>query len=262
MKKTILDIKKMKGGKPWSMLTAYDALSASWIEAVDFPAILVGDSLGMTTLGYNSTLPVTMNEMIHHTSAVTRVVEKSLVIADMPFMSYQDSIENGVFNAGRFIKESNADAVKVEGGVIRSALIKALVKNGIPVLAHIGLTPQSIKELGVYRTHGIDKKERKEILEDAIAVQDAGAFAVVLECIPDALSEEITNTVFIPTIGIGAGPSVDAQILVISDLLGLSSKKPPSFVKPFANLYNEIEETLKKFKESVENRSYHHKSRG
>ena len=166
----------MKGETPWAMLTAYDALSASWVEAAGLPAVLVGDSLGMTSLGYESTLPVTMDEMVHHTAAVARGVERAMVIADMPFMSYQSSISYGLENAGRFLKDAGADAVKVEGGSIRAELIEALVENGIPVLAHIGLTPQSVKELGGYRVQGTNSEGAQRIMDDAMAVEQADAW--------------------------------------------------------------------------------------
>ena len=253
---TSVDIKRMKGETPWAMLTAYDALSASWVEAAGLPAVLVGDSLGMTSLGYESTLPVTMDEMVHHTAAVARGVDRALVIADMPFMSYQSSISCGLANAGRFIKDAGADAVKVEGGSIRAELIEALVENGIPVLAHIGLTPQSVKELGGYRVQGTNSEAAQRIMDDAMAVEQAGAFAVVLECVPAELSVQITKALSIPTVGIGAGSSCDAQVLVISDVLGLSRKAVPSFVKPFAELAPQIEEALAAFKAAVESGAF------
>ena len=253
---TVVDIKKMKGDKPWAMLTAYDALSASWVEAAGLPAVLVGDSLGMTSLGYESTLPVSMDEMVHHTAAVARGVERALVIADMPFMSYQSSRECGLANAGRFLKDAGADAVKVEGGAIRADLIEAFVENGIPVLAHIGLTPQSVKELGGYRVQGTSSEAAQRIMDDAMAVEQAGAFAVVLECIPAELSGKITKALSIPTVGIGAGSSCDAQVLVLSDVLGLSRNPVTSFVKPFAQLAPQIEEALANFKMAVEEGSF------
>lgn len=253
---TSVDIKRMKGETPWAMLTAYDALSASWVEAAGLPAVLVGDSLGMTSLGYESTLPVTMDEMVHHTAAVARGVERAMVIADMPFMSYQSSISYGLENAGRFLKDAGADAVKVEGGSIRAELIEALVENGIPVLAHIGLTPQSVKELGGYRVQGTNSEGAQRIMDDAMAVEQAGAFAVVLECVPTELSAQITKALSIPTVGIGAGSTCDAQVLVISDVLGLSRKAVPSFVKPFADLAPQIEEALAAFKAAVESGAF------
>ena len=253
MKWTVNKIKNLKGGSKWTMLTAYDSITAMWVDDNNIPAILVGDSLAMTALGYENTLPVKMNEMLHHTSAVSRVVKNSMIISDMPFMSYQSSIESGLENAGRFIKESNADAVKIEGGIIRANLIESLVSNGIPVLGHIGLTPQSIKQLGGYKMQGKNKIEYNNILNDAISVEKAGAFAIVLECIPSELAKKITNTLSIPTIGIGAGLQCDAQVLVISDLLGLTNKPIPNFAKSYLNLYPLISNAIKQFKEDVKN---------
>ena len=248
---TAVEIKALKGKERWAMLTAYDALSAQWVESAELPVVLVGDSLGMTSLGYESTLPVSMEVMLHHTAAVSRVTRRALVVADMPFMSYQPSVACGIANAGRFVQEAGADAVKVEGGVIRAALIEALVANGVPVLGHVGLTPQSVKELGGYRVQGQGEAEARQLMDDALAVEQAGAFAVVLECVPRALSEQITEALSIPTVGIGAGKGCDAQVLVISDLLGLSGKKAPSFVRPFAALAPQIEEAVAAFKQAV-----------
>ncbi len=253
MKWTAEKIKNLKGSDKWAMLTAYDAITAEWVDENKIPAILVGDSLAMTTLGYDNTLPVKMSEMLHHTSAVSRVVKNSLIISDMPFMSYQSSISHGLENAGKFIKDSAADAVKIEGGIIRFNLIESLVTNGIPVLSHIGLTPQSIKQLGGYKIQGNNDKEYQKILDDAVAVEQAGSFAVVLECVPEELAKKITNTLSIPTIGIGAGVHCDAQILVISDLLGLTSKSIPSFAKSYVNLYSTISESIQEFKKDVKN---------
>lgn len=251
MKWTVDKIKKLKNSEKWIMLTAYDALSAQWAENSSIPAILVGDSLAMTSLGYENTLPVTMEEMIHHTAAVTRVAKNSLIIADMPFMSYQASIDDAIANAGRFIKFADADAVKIEGGSIRSELVSSLVNNGIPVLGHIGLTPQSVKRIGGYKIQGKTEKEQNDLIQDAVLLEESGAFAVVLECIPADLSLEITNRISIPTIGIGAGLNCDAQVLVISDLLGLSKNKIPKFVKQYINLNPLIEDAIERFKNEV-----------
>mgnify|MGYP001422384216 CR=1 FL=1 len=252
MKWTAEKIKNLKGLEKWSMVTAYDAISASWAESASISSILVGDSLGMTALGYENTLPVTMEEMLHHSAAVSRVVKNALIIADMPFMSYQASVEQGIENAGRFIKDSNTDAVKVEGGIFRVNLIHSLVQNGIPVLGHIGLTPQSIKEIGGYKVQGKNPSEYQSIIDDAKAVEEAGAFAVVLECIPSELSLKITDSLSIPTVGIGAGSFCDAQVLVISDLLGLSNKVCPKFVKKYINLFPSIQNAIQQFKIDVE----------
>jgi 3-methyl-2-oxobutanoate hydroxymethyltransferase len=234
------------------MLTAYDALTASLVDEVEIPMVLVGDSLGMTVLGYETTLPVSMGEMLHHTSAVVRGTEQALVVADMPFMSYQSSIGRGLENAGRFIKEAGADAVKIEGGAIRSELIEALVGNGIPVLGHIGLTPQSIKEMGGYKVQGKTSEQARQLMDDAMAVEQAGAFALVLECVPSELGETISKALSIPTIGIGAGAGCDGQVLVFTDLLGISGKPVPKFVKKYADLKPVITAALSAYKADVE----------
>ncbi len=256
MKWTAAKLKNLKGTQKVAMLTAYDALTASLVDGADIPAVLVGDSLGMTVLGYETTLPVSMEEMLHHTSAVSRGVENALVVADMPFMSYQPSIEMGLQNAGRFLKEAGADAVKIEGGAMRAGLIEALVGNGIPVLGHIGLTPQSIKEMGGYKVQGKTSEQARQLMDDAMAVEQAGAFALVLECVPAELGEMISSALSIPTIGIGAGAGCDGQVLVISDLLGISGKPVPRFVKKYADLNPLITEALSAYKSEVENGSF------
>lgn len=238
------------------MLTAYDALTASLVEDAGIPAILVGDSLGMTVLGYETTLPVGMDEMLHHTAAVSRGVKNALIIADMPFMSYQPSIAMALENAGRFIKEAHADAVKVEGGALRGELIESLVKNGVPVLGHIGLTPQSIKEMGGYKVQGKTSEQARQLMDDAMAVEQAGAFAIVLECVPAELGAMISGALSIPTIGIGAGVGCDGQVLVFTDLLGISGKPAPRFVKRFATLHPLISEALASYKSEVEDGSF------
>ncbi|VGO23094.1 3-methyl-2-oxobutanoate hydroxymethyltransferase [Pontiella sulfatireligans] len=256
MKWTASKLRALKGEKKIAMLTAYDALTGSLVDEADVPAVLVGDSLGMTVLGYETTLPVSMEEMLHHTAAVSRGVENALVIADMPFMSYQPSIEMGLENAGRFIKEAGADAVKVEGGAVRSGLIEALVSNGIPVLGHIGLTPQSIKETGGYKVQGKTSEQARRLMDDAMAVEQAGAFALVLECVPAELGELISGALSIPTIGIGAGAGCDGQVLVFTDLLGVSGKHVPKFVKKYANLNPLITEALAAYKAEVESGAF------
>jgi len=252
MKWTAAKIKALKGERKIAVLTAYDALTASLVDGADIPVVLVGDSLGMTVLGYETTLPVSMDEMLHHTAAVSRGVEKALVVADMPFMSYQPSITMGLENAGRFIKEADADAVKVEGGALRAELIEALVNNGIPVLGHIGLTPQSIKEMGGYKVQGKTSEQARQLMDDAMAVEQAGAFALVLECVPAELGELISSALTIPTIGIGAGAGCDGQVLVFTDLLGMSDKPVPKFVKKQANLNPIITEALASYRAEVE----------
>ncbi len=256
MKWTATKIKALKGKQKIAMLTAYDALTSALVDGADIPAVLVGDSLGMTVLGYETTLPVSMEEMLHHTSAVSRGVEHALVIADMPFMSYQPSIEMGMENAGRFIKEAQADAVKVEGGAVRTELIEALVANGIPVLGHIGLTPQSIKEMGGYKVQGKTSEQARQLMDDAMAVEQAGAFAIVLECVPAELGKTISNALTIPTIGIGAGAGCDGQVLVFTDLLGISDKPVPKFVKKYADLNPVITEALSAYKAEVESGTF------
>lgn len=252
MKWTAPKIKALKGEKKIAMLTAYDALTASLVDGADIPAVLVGDSLANTVLGYETTLPVSMTEMLHHTAAAARGVSHALLIADMPFMSYQPSVSMGLENAGRFIKEAHADAVKIEGGAMRTELIEALVDNGIPVLGHIGLTPQSIKEMGGYKVQGQTSEEARRLMDDAMAVEQAGAFAIVLECVPAELGETISKALSIPTIGIGAGSGCDGQVLVITDLLGFSDRPVPRFVTKFANLNPVITEALARYKAEVE----------
>jgi 3-methyl-2-oxobutanoate hydroxymethyltransferase len=256
MKWTASKIKALKGERKIAVLTAYDALTASLVDAAGIPVILVGDSLGMTVLGYETTLPVTMDEMLHHTAAVSRGVKEALVIADMPFMSYQPSIELGTANAGRFIKEAGADAVKIEGGAVRTGLIEVLVGNGIPVLGHIGLTPQSIKEMGGYKIQGKTEEQVRQLMDDAMAVEQAGAFALVLECVPAELGEMISSALKIPTIGIGAGAGCDGQVLVLTDLLGISDKRVPKFVKKYADLHPLITEALTAYKADIESGAF------
>ncbi len=256
MKWTAAKIKALKGERKIAMLTAYDALTASLVEDAGIPAVLVGDSLGMAVLGYETTLPVSMEEMLHHTAAVSRGVTNALIIADMPFMSYQPSIAMALENAGRFLKEARADAVKIEGGAFRAEMIESLVKNGVPVLGHIGLTPQSVKETGGYKVQGKTSEQARQLMDDAMAVEQAGAFAVVLECVPAELGEMISNALSIPTIGIGAGAGCDGQVLVLTDLLGVSGKPAPKFVKKFATLHPLIAEALATYKSEVESGAF------
>jgi len=253
MKWTVPKIKALKGKQKIAVLTAYDALSAQYVDEAEIPLVLVGDSLAMTVLGHETTLPVTMDEMVHHTVAVSRGVKNGLVVADMPFMSYQGTVEHAIENAGRFVKEAGADAVKIEGGVIRSSLVEMLVANGIPVLGHIGLTPQSIKEFGGFKAQGKTDEAANALMEDAVALQKAGAFAVVLECVPAELAQEITKKLKISTIGIGAGPHCDGQVLVFTDLLGMGHGRVPGFVKQYADLKPQIQQALSAYKEEVEN---------
>lgn len=235
-KKTVLDIQKMKvDGEKIAMLTCYDYPIARIMDSCGIDMILVGDSAGVVVAGHENTLPVTMDEMIYHTRAVMRANPRALVVSDMPFMSYQVDLADARRNAGRFVKEGGAAAVKIEGGVHVAPVIRALVDMDIPVVAHIGLTPQSIHRMGGYRVQGKKVEQAERLIEDARAIEEAGAFAVVLEGIPQNLARRITESVSIPTIGIGAGPHCDGQVLVIHDILGLCEKYSPKFVKRYAD---------------------------
>ena len=245
---TILSLQQMKDEKKKiTMLTAYDFPMASLLDQCGVDILLVGDSVGNTILGYENTLPVTMEEMIHHTKAVVKGRKRSLVVADMPFMSYQVSIEEAKRNAGRLIKEGGAEAVKVEGGENVEPVIRAICEIDIPVMGHIGLTPQSIHRMGGYHLQGKEEKQRGKLLADALAVERGGAFALVLEVIPLSLAREVTQLLKIPTIGIGAGIHCDGQVLVINDLLGIISGFRPKFVKKYTNLQEIIAQAVKEF---------------
>ncbi|GBE02779.1 3-methyl-2-oxobutanoate hydroxymethyltransferase [bacterium BMS3Bbin06] len=246
-------LKKKSEGKKITMLTAYDYPFARIVDEGGVDAMLVGDSLAMVVQGLENTLPVTMDEMIYHTRMVARAAERSMVIGDMPFMSYQVSVEDAVRNAGRFIKEGGAQAIKIEGGSEVAGKINAMVRSDIPVLAHIGLTPQSIHRMGGYRIQGRTDESGKQLIEDALALQEAGAFGIVLEAIPMALAREITGTLTIPTIGIGAGPYCDGQVLVTHDVLGLFERFVPKFVKRYVNLKKEAVDAIGRYREDVEN---------
>ncbi len=226
------------------MLTAYDYSTAKLVDEAGVPLILVGDSLGMVMLGYESTIPVTMDEMIHHTKAVVRGSKQALVIGDMPFMTYHTNTTDALRNAARFIQEGGAQAVKLEGGVTVAETVKRIVECGIPVMGHIGLTPQSVHQLGGHRVQGKTPEAAERLLKDAQALEQAGAFAVVLELVPAPLSKLITQKIGIPTIGIGAGPDCDGQVQVISDLLGLFSDFVPKHAKQYAKLAGEIKVAL------------------
>lgn len=235
-KKTILDIQKMKvDGEKIAMLTCYDYPFARIVDSCGIDMILIGDSAGVVVAGHENTLPVTMDEMIYHTRAVMRANPKALVVSDMPFMSYQVDLADARRNAGRIIKDGGAAAVKIEGGVHVAPVIRALVDMDVPVMAHIGLTPQSIHRMGGYRVQGKRAEQAERLIEDARAIEEAGAFAVVLEGIPQNLARRITESISIPTIGIGAGPHCDGQVLVIHDILGLCEKYSPKFVKRYAD---------------------------
>lgn len=226
---------KLKGDKI-TMLTAYDYSTAKLMDNAGINGILIGDSLGMTMLGYEDTLSVTMEDMIHHTACVARGAKNALVVADMPFMSYQVSVEEAVRNAGRLMKEGRAQAVKLEGGASVCKQIKAITEASITVMAHLGLTPQSVNAFGGFKVQGKSLEAARTLIEDAKRVEEAGAFSVVLECVPAALAKIITETISIPTIGIGAGAGCDGQILVYQDMLGMYSDFTPKFVKKFANV--------------------------
>jgi 3-methyl-2-oxobutanoate hydroxymethyltransferase len=244
MTTTIHDLRAWKAeGRRWAMLTAYDFPTAQILDRAGIPVLLVGDSLGRNVLGYANELPVTMEEMLHHTRAVARGVESSMVVGDMPFMSFQASTDDGVRNAGRLVKEGGAQAVKIEGP--QFDLVHRLVDVGIPVMAHVGLTPQSVYGLGGYKVQGRGEAAHK-VIDQAHALEKAGAFSIVLEAMPAELGAEITSEVQIPTIGIGAGPGCDAQVLVINDLLGLS-ERPPKLAKAYADLRGAITDAVGAF---------------
>ncbi len=256
-KLTIQDIITMKrDGEKISMLTAYDAGFAGLVDGAGIDMVLVGDSLGMVLLGYDSTIPVTMEEMLHHCRAASRGVKRALLVGDMPFMSYQVSESETIRNAGRFLKEAGCDAVKLEGGTEVCDTVRALVRAGIPVMGHIGLTPQTASQLGGYKVQGRDVDSAKRLLQAARNLENAGAFSLVLECIPAQLSEVITGAVTIPTIGIGAGRGCDGQVLVTHDMVGMFEKFIPSFVKQYINLVPQIKEALAAYHREVKDGAF------
>jgi len=257
MRVTITEIKEMKQRKEKiPMLTAYDYVTAKMVDEAGVPLILVGDSLGMVMLGYESTIPVTMEEMIHHTKAVVRGARKALIIGDMPFMSYHISVSDALHNAARFIQEGGAQVVKLEGGEVVAEKVRRLVDCGIPVMGHIGLTPQSIHQLGGFKVQGKAVEEAKKLLNDARILEEAGAFAIVLECTPAPLSKLITQKLAIPTIGIGAGPDCDGQVQVISDMLGLYTEFVPRHAKQYARLAGEIKTAVSSYISEVKSLSF------
>ncbi len=257
MKNTSVTFKQAKEkGEKLTMLTAYDYSTAKMVDEAGIHSILVGDSLGMVCLGYEDTLSVTMEDMIHHTKAVARGAKEALVIADMPFMSYQTSVYDAVVNAGRLIKEGRAQAVKLEGGKEVCPQIEAIVKASVPVCGHIGLTPQSIHAFGGFKVQGKGEEAAKKLLEEAQAVEEAGAFAVVLECVPEALAELISKKISIPTIGIGAGAGCDGQVLVYQDMLGMYADFAPKFVKVFANVGGEMKKGFAAYKKEVQDGTF------
>ena len=242
---------KKQRGEPLTMLTAYDYPTARAVDFAGMDSILVGDSLGMVVLGYDNTLPVTMEEMLHHCRAVSRGASKALLIGDMPFMSYQVSVEDAVRNAGRFLQEAGMDAVKLEGGRDRLEAVKAILGAGIPVLGHLGLTPQSIHLIGGFKTQGKSADTAEILLEDALLLEAAGCFGLILESVPDRVAALITKRLKIPTIGIGAGRGCDGQVLVTHDLLGLFDKFTPKFVKRYADLHEKIQIALNNYQKDV-----------
>jgi 3-methyl-2-oxobutanoate hydroxymethyltransferase len=246
---------KSKGIKI-SALTAYDFITAKLLDSGGVDILLVGDSLSNVFQGNETTLPVTMDEMIYHTKAVTKGVDRAMVVVDMPFMSYQTNVEDAFRNAGRIMKETSAGAVKLEGGERLAKTVEHITLAGIPVMGHIGLTPQSIHQFGSYKARGKSSAEAKQILKDAVTLEAAGAFAIVIEKIPSNLAKEITESVKIPTIGIGAGVHCDGQILVTPDMLGLNQDFHPRFVRNYNNLADEIIQSVKKYVSDVQNKSF------
>ncbi|MCL1853140.1 MAG: 3-methyl-2-oxobutanoate hydroxymethyltransferase [Peptococcaceae bacterium] len=256
MKKTVLDFRNMKENDIGiSMITAYDYPMAQLAERAGVDCILVGDSLGMTVLGYESTVPVTMEDMLHHTRPVCRGASQTFVVADLPFMSYMN-VADTLRNSGRLVQEGGADAVKLEGGRAQIHKVRALNRAGIPVVAHIGLTPQTASQLGGFKVQGKSLDDSLVLLEDAKVLQEAGAFMIVLEAVPETLGEKITKSLSIPTIGIGAGRECDGQVLVVHDILGLFERFQPKFVKQYANLGPLIVDALKQYDQEVKSRTF------
>ena len=252
MKTTVADFLSMKkNGEKITMVTAYDYSTAKLIDNSGINSILVGDSLGMVMLGYTDTVSVTMEDMLHHVKAVSRGTENALVICDMPFMSYQTSVYDAVVNAGRLMKEGRAGAVKLEGGKEYAEHVRAIVNASIPVCGHIGMTPQSVNAFGGFKVQGKTEEAARKLIEDAIALQEAGAFAVVIECVPHKLAEYISEILSIPTIGIGAGNGCSGQVLVYQDMLGMYSDFTPKFVKKFANVGKVMTDAFKSYSDEV-----------
>ncbi len=245
-----------KGKSKLTMVTAYDAPSARIVEKAGADMILVGDSLAEVVLGYEDTLSVTVDDMLHHTAAVTRTHPQALVVADMPWLSYHISVEDAVRNAGRFIREAKAGAVKLEGGRKRLPTISAILAAEIPVMGHLGLTPQSVHAFGGYKVQGKSESAARELIADALALAEAGVFAIVLECVPSTLARMITEQVAVPTIGIGAGPDCDGQVLVFHDVLGLHYGRQPKFVRRYASLADSATEALQQFCADVQSGSF------
>ena len=257
MRVSIHDIAKMKQrGEKIPMLTAYDYVTAKLMDEAGIPFILVGDSLGMVMLGYESTIQVTMDDILHHVKAVVRGAKKALVVGDMPFMSYQVSISEALHNAGRIIQEGGAQAIKLEGGELVAGIVERIVGCGIPVMGHLGLTPQSSYQLGGFKVQGKTPEAARQLIKDALALQQAGAFSLVLECVPSPLAKMITQELNIPVIGIGAGPDCDGQIQVVSDILGLYTDFVPKHARQFANLAEEITKAVSDYASQVKEVSF------
>jgi 3-methyl-2-oxobutanoate hydroxymethyltransferase len=254
---TVRDIRAFKErGEHFAMLTAYDAPSARLLDEAGIPIILVGDTLAMVMLGHDSTLPATMDVMLHHTAAVVRGRTNAFVVGDMPFLSYQVSVEEGIRNAGRFLKEAGAHAVKLEGGGRVLRLVERITEAGIPVMGHVGLTPQSVNQFGGYRVQGRDEEAAHQIVRDAKDLEAAGIFALVLEAVPAPVAAEVTSSLQVPTIGIGAGPDCDGQVLVWHDFLGISEGHLPRFAKPYAHLADDIRAAAAAFAREVGEGTY------
>lgn len=257
MKNTVITIQQAKeSGEKLTMLTAYDYSTAKLIDEAGINMILVGDSLGMVMLGYEDTLSVTMEDMIHHTAAVARGTKNALLVADMPFMSYQTSVYDAVVNAGRLMKEGRAQAVKLEGGSEVTEHIRAITNASIPVVGHLGLTPQSLNAFGGFKVQGKSEAAAKKLVEDALAIEEAGAVAMVLECVPAKLAELISKKVKVPTIGIGAGAGCDGQVLVYQDMLAMFSDFKPKFVKHFGQIGEQMKEAFAKYSEEVKSGTF------
>jgi 3-methyl-2-oxobutanoate hydroxymethyltransferase len=257
MRKSLAEIRSMKNkGEKITMLTAYDASMARLLAGCDVDMLLVGDSLGMVMLGYDSTVPVTMDEMLHHAKAVRRGAPDSFIVGDLPYGSYQTGARDAIKNGMRFLKEADCDAIKLEGGLNVCGIVEALVGAGIPVMAHIGLTPQTASQLGGYKVQGKGIEDARRLLAEAKALEAAGAFSIILECVPDTLAKVISASLVMPTVGIGAGVHCDGQVLVTHDLLGMFEKFTPKFVKKFADLSPLIKESIRTYGQEVKDGSY------
>lgn len=254
---TVGEFAARKGGDKLVVVTAYDALFGKLVDEAGVDAVLVGDSVGNVIAGFDSTLPVTLDQMIYHAAAVRRGVKRALLIVDMPFLTYQASIESAILNCGRVMQQTGAHAVKIEGGSIEIAdTVRALVRTGIPVMGHLGFTPQSVRTLGGFKVQGREPAAAEQMVEDAKRLEEAGVFSIVLELVPAAVAERVTAAVRIPTIGIGAGAACDGQVLVLPDLLGLNDEFTPKFLKRYANLAEDVRKAVSAFAKDVRARSY------